>query len=177
MVVCRRSTTPNRKASAGVLSLCTLGAIQFGATAALGEEVEVVSAEQVQALIAENEGSVVVVNFWATWCPPCLKEFPDLIDVHEQKRSRGVAVLAVSMNAADETQDVDEFLHKFAPSFPVYRAASVDEAFFNGIVQPWYGELPITLVYDAAGALRHYHRKAIMRDELSAELDALLAER
>jgi hypothetical protein len=83
-------------------------------------------------------------------------------------------VLAVTMNAADETQDIDDFLVKFAPPFPVYRAASVDDAFFNGIVQPWFGELPITLVYDPAGELRHYHRKAITRDELAGEVAALL---
>jgi thiol-disulfide isomerase/thioredoxin len=156
------------------LTLCAVGAIQFGAARALGEEVEVVSAEQVQALIAENEGSVVVVNFWATWCPPCLKEFPDVIDVYAENRARGVTVIAVSMNAADETQDIDVFLERFAPPFPVYRAASVDDAFFQGIVQPWFGELPITLVYDQAGELRHYHRKAITRDELAGEVAALL---
>jgi thiol-disulfide isomerase/thioredoxin len=161
----------------GCLSFCIIAAMPLGVAPALGADVETVSAEDVQALIMENEGVVVVVNFWATWCPPCLKEFPDLIDVYEQNQERGVAVIAVSMNADDETEDVASFLERFKPPFPIYRAASVDEAFFNGIVQPWYGELPITLVYDASGELRHYHRKAITRDELSAEIDALLAAR
>jgi thiol-disulfide isomerase/thioredoxin len=160
---------------ASLLISCALGAILIGVGPALGAEVETVSAEDVKALIKENAGSVVVVNFWATWCPPCLKEFPDLIEVYEQTHTQGVTVIAVSMNAADETQDIDEFLQKFAPPFPVYRAASIDNAFYVGIVEPWFGELPITLVYDAAGELRHYHRKAITRDELSAEIDALLA--
>jgi thiol-disulfide isomerase/thioredoxin len=159
------------------LSLGALVAIPIGVAPAIGAEVAVVSAEGVKELIRENAGNLVVVNFWATWCPPCLKEFPDLIDVYAETRSRGVAIIAVSMNAADETQDIDEFLRKFAPPFPVYRAASVDDAFYRGIVEPWFGELPITLVYDGAGELRHYHRKAITRDELSAEIDALLAAR
>jgi thiol-disulfide isomerase/thioredoxin len=159
------------------LSLGALVAIPIGVAPAIGAEVAVVSAEGVKELIRENAGNLVVVNFWATWCPPCLKEFPDLIDVYAETRSRGVAIIAVSMNAADETQDIDEFLRKFAPPFPVYRAASVDDAFYRGIVEPWFGELPITLVYDGAGELRHYHRKAITRDELTAEIDALLAAR
>jgi len=146
----------------------------LAAPAALADSVATATAEEIHALIAEHHGSVVVVNFWATWCPPCLKEFPDLIEVYEQNRARGVAVIAVSMNAEDETQDIDEFLESFAPPFPVYRAASIDNAFYAGIVEPWFGELPITLVFDAAGELRHYHRKAITRDELSAEIAALL---
>jgi thiol-disulfide isomerase/thioredoxin len=160
-------------------ALCAslIGATLIGAAPALGADVETVSAEQVEALIKENEGSVVVVNFWATWCPPCLKEFPDLIDVYEETHSRGVTVVAVSMNADDETADIDAFLERFKPPFAIYRAASIDNAFYAGIVEPWFGELPITLVYDAAGELRHYHRKAITRDELSAEIDALLAAR
>ncbi len=51
--------------------------------------------------LSQFKGQVVVLNFWATWCPPCIEEMPSLVQMQERLKSRGVTVLAVSV-------DVDE---------------------------------------------------------------------
>jgi cytochrome c biogenesis protein CcmG, thiol:disulfide interchange protein DsbE len=51
--------------------------------------------------LSQLKGQVVVLNFWATWCPPCIEEMPSLVQMQERMKSKGVTVLAVSI-------DVDE---------------------------------------------------------------------
>ena len=55
----------------------------------------------------ELRGQVVVLNFWATWCPPCIEEMPSMVEMQQQLKNRGVTVLAVSVDV-----DPDAY-HKF----------------------------------------------------------------
>ncbi len=142
--------------------------------AAGAQEIPVVTPENLAAIIAENEGKVVVVNFWATWCPPCLREFPDIIDVYNRYRDDGLEVLAVSMNYPEEMPDIEAFLQNFDPPFPVLLAATVDETFYEAVLDSWYGEMPMTLVFDTAGNRVHIHKRPITYPELATEVTALL---
>ena len=67
--------------------------------------------------LADQRGKVVLVNFWATWCPPCLKELPHIQRFHEQYRDKGLVVLAISTDRAKEK--VRPFVEKHAYTFPV----------------------------------------------------------
>lgn len=173
----RRRPGPLRLLSNAALSIAAFVWLAAPLRSARAEAptVPTVTPEEIHALVAANRGKIVVVNFWATWCPPCLEEFPDIIDVYEAYRAKGVEVFAVSMNEADEQEDIAEFLEKFDPPFPVYRASSVDETFYSGVVEPWFGEMPITLIFDAAGNRAHFHRRAVDYAGLAGDLDALIA--
>ena len=138
------------------------------------EDIQTVTAEELHDLIDRNAGKVVIVNFWASWCPPCLEEFPDIIEVYRDLQTDGLEVLAVSMNFEDEMEDVEEFLGNYRPPFPVYRAATVDETFLSGVVEEWFGEIPVTLVFDTSGRLVHFHKRLVTYDELAGEVTILL---
>lgn len=157
----------------GELRWLGLIALATGA-AAFAEPVEPITAAQIHSRVAASTGKVVIVNFWATWCPPCLKEFPDIIALYNEERDAGLEVLAVSMNADDEMADVEAFLEEFHPPFAVRIASSLDGSFYEDVVSPWYGEIPITLVFDTHGKLVHYHRSTVTHDELAGEVAALL---
>jgi peroxiredoxin len=67
--------------------------------------------------LANFRGQVVVLNFWATWCPPCIDEMPSLQRLHQALADRGVAVIAVSVD--ERFSDVPAFVKKFDLTFPV----------------------------------------------------------
>jgi thiol-disulfide isomerase/thioredoxin len=121
--------------------------------------------------VAAEKGKPVVVNFWATWCAPCVKEFPDLVALARERKD--VAVISISIDDESEHPEVDAFVAKQKPSFKVYiKAPGKDEAFINGIDPKWSGSVPFTIVYDAAG------KKAtqIEGEQSRAQLEKALAK-
>ena len=107
--------------------------------------------------LAAERGRVVVVNFWATWCEPCRQEFPDFIELQRRHGSRGLLVLAVSLDAPSERDtEVKKFLAEQRPVFPVFlKTAGDPDEFINAIDPNWSGSLPATLIYDRGGRRRH----------------------
>ena len=164
-----------------LLSLCLVIVAALGVQAAAqAQDVQVIQTltpDQVHSLVSENQGKVVIVNFWASWCPPCLKEFPDIIRVYNEHHAEGLEVIAVSMNADDEIQDIEDFLANYEPPCPIYRAATQDETFFSGISDEWYGEMPTTLVFDAEGDTVGFYKRQLTYEEMTTDVTDLLSRR
>jgi cytochrome c biogenesis protein CcmG/thiol:disulfide interchange protein DsbE len=72
--------------------------------------------------LSELRGKVVVLNFWATWCPPCVEEMPALSRLHQQIIASGGMVLGISVD--DDEAKFQKFLKDYQISFPNYRDAS-----------------------------------------------------
>jgi thiol-disulfide isomerase/thioredoxin len=138
------------------------------------QQIRMVTAKQIDALVDDNKGSVVVVNFWATWCPPCVREFPALIKAYEQYHGKGVSMFAVSMNSPEEKVDIEEFLQTHKPPFPIYLKDAQDATFNEAMLEGWFGEMPMTLVFDTAGKRVLAHTAEITFEQLSSTLEPLL---
>ena len=137
--------------------------------------IQTMTAEDVHRFVAENRGKAVVVNFWASWCPPCVEEFPAIVRFYQDYRSEGLEVLAVSMNSEDEIGDIQEFLANYDTPFPVYRAVAQDETFLAGISENWFGEMPTTLIFDTEGNAVGMHKRQVTYEDLAAEVTPLLS--
>jgi thiol-disulfide isomerase/thioredoxin len=95
---------------------------------------------------------VVLVNFWATWCQPCVEEFPDLVKLDRAYRGRGLVVLAVSVDEPETQAKVRPFLTSQKATFPAYvRRPGDSEAFINAVDKNWSGAVPVTYLFDASG--------------------------
>lgn len=109
-----------------------------------------VDAAALHRLVQARRGHPVVIAFWATWCAPCVKEFPALVEL--AGRHRDAAFIAVSLDDREDREAVEGFLAKRRPPFPVYlKAPGRDEPFINGVDADWSGAIPATLVFDRAG--------------------------
>lgn len=94
-------------------------------------------------------GKPVVVNFWATWCPPCVREMPDLEALHQQYKSVQFVGLGV-----DIASNVHEFVQKVHVSYPLLLVGNGGVALMRPLGNS-AGGLPFTVVFDAQGHIVH----------------------
>jgi len=127
-----------------------------GASRGAGDapEIVVTPADEggLKALLQRNNGQVIVLNFWATWCEPCREEFPDLLKLRENYRSMGLDLILLSMDDAEQGQEVKKFLREKGVQFESYIRSKGDfEEFVNSIDPNWIGGIPATFVFDRRG--------------------------
>jgi thiol-disulfide isomerase/thioredoxin len=115
-------------------------------------DVQMVDAAGLKKAIAAQKGKVVLVNLWATWCAPCVEEFPDLVKLDEKLRSKGLVVIGVSLDEPRDGDKVVEFVTKQKAAFPVYIRKGADaDTFVEPVDKNWTGAVPTTFIFDKSG--------------------------
>ncbi len=107
--------------------------------------------------LAQYKGKWVLVNFWATWCPPCLEEIPDLVALHENKKNK-LVVLGVAMDYQDPKQVV-QFADQMMVTYPVILGDHKMAAQIGAIQG-----LPTTYLYNPEGRMVAYNVGALSRE-------------
>jgi len=99
---------------------------------------------------------MLFLNVWATWCVPCVEEFPDIVKLSRSYDSKRLEVVAISADYPDEVDSkIIPFLMKQNVPFKVYVAKFEDqEKFINALDTAWSGGLPATFIYDTEGHRR-----------------------
>ena len=123
------------------------------APASANINVKAVGEPELKSILDANQGQVLLVNVWATWCKPCREEFPDLVRLQDFYRGKKVRIITISADYPDEIESkILPFLKKFDINFPVYvQNFSKQEDFINRMNKDWSGALPATFIYDKKG--------------------------
>ncbi len=123
--------------------------------------------------LEEHRGQVVVLNFWATWCLPCVEEMPLLAALQESHGPRGVQVIGVSTDAPDRIRLVRRFVRRHDLDFPVWVGGTVEQMRGFGAGEA----LPATVILDRDGRIAMRILGPVEPGDLEERVEWLLGDR
>ena len=118
----------------------------------------------------EWQGKVIMVNFWASWCPPCVREIPAFIKLQEAYANQGLVIIGIAL---DSKQNIVDFTDPMAMNYPVLMAEkegiALAKAYGNRL-----GVLPYTVIVNRQGKIVYTHRSELTYDVAEKVIKPLL---
>ena len=118
--------------------------------------------------LSDYRGKVVLINFWATWCPPCRKEIPDLIKLQRDYGSRSLQVIGITY-PPQKLAEVRRFVQKAKVNYPVSLGAKKTKLLFTSSET-----LPMTIVIGTDGRIRDIIEGILLPEEIEQKIKPLL---
>jgi thiol-disulfide isomerase/thioredoxin len=137
-------------------------------------EIRLVDHAAIFEAIEARGAEVTVVNFWATWCVPCIEEFPYFMRLKDAYAERGVEVMFVSADFPEEKAAAARFLAEQGVAGPSFLKNEKTTPFVNAFHEDWSGALPATFVYDAEGSLVDFWEGKTTYDDLERRVLAAM---
>ena len=120
--------------------------------------------------LADYQGKVVLLDFWATWCVPCRAEIPHFVDFQNQYGGRGLQVVGISMD--DDAKPVHEFYQQFKMNYPVALGTDKVATAYGGVLG-----LPITFLIGRDGRIAAKYVGETQMPVLEQKVKSLLQEK
>ena len=118
--------------------------------------------------LSDYRGKVVLINFWATWCPPCRTEIPDLVRLQNDYRSRGLRVIGVTY-PPQKPAEVRRFIRKAKVNYPVALGGKGTKLLFTSSET-----LPMTIVVGRDGRVQEIIEGILLPEEFEQKIKPLL---
>ncbi len=125
-------------------------------SSAFSQEIIPLDKGKLEDLLKNNKGKPVLVNLWATWCKPCVEEFPELLKIKQDFADKQLEVILISLDFGEDAKEKTmNFLNKMGVDFETYsNAFEKDEDLINVFDNNWNGAIPATFIYDKDGKLK-----------------------
>ena len=121
--------------------------------------------------LSNYKGKVILLDFWATWCPPCRKEIPGFIELYNTYKSRGLVVIGVAMDDTDDISKVKQYAAQIKMNYPILLGAGREDD-----LKPSFGELPLPTSFVIArdGRICARHDGLTTKEQVEREITGLL---
>lgn len=149
--------------------------IVFSVSNLFGQEVKKVKVTELEKDIAESKGPLII-NFWATFCKPCMAEIPHFLKLQSKYEKNGLKVLFVSLDLQDDyPAKVNAFVKKRKMSSTWLDETNADY-FCPKIDKTWSGAIPATLFINNGNSYRKFIEETISEEDLEKEIIVLLGK-
>lgn len=147
--------------------------ILFWGLNSFSQNVPILKITDLEKRIKNDSDTTYIVNFWATWCSPCVKELPDFDSISKVYKNEKIKVLLVTMDFKEELKNK---VLPFIVSKKIYsEVLLLDEVngnyFIPKISDAWSGALPATLIINQKKKFNHFFEKKLTFDFLKSEID------
>ena len=134
------------------------------------------SYEELKPLLEKKDDKTYVINFWATWCAPCVKELPAFEKLNEEYASKNVEVLLVSLDFPKQKEKklIPFIVRKNLHSKVVMLDDINEDVWIKAIDSSWSGAIPVTIIYNKNS--RNFYEKYFDYETLEAELQTFLKQ-
>jgi thiol-disulfide isomerase/thioredoxin len=135
-----------------IIGLILFSSLNLIAQSSKNIKVEEIDKSKLEKLIKNRKGKVLLLNIWASWCPPCKKEFPDLVKLAEKYKNSKVEIVGLSVDDKDDLQtEVIPFLQKNNANFKIYIQNFKNIEELISFFPKWEGAIPLTVIFDKNG--------------------------
>jgi len=127
---------------------------------------------QLEPLLHKDNDTLYIINFWATWCKPCVKEIPDFERINAEYRNKNVKVILVSLDFPEKYDElVVPFVKNNQITATVFHLTDVDaNKWIDKVDSSWSGAIPATLIYQ--GDFRKFHEGLLTYETLKTIVES-----
>ena len=134
--------------------------------------IDVIKWNDLEAIINKQDDKTYIINFWSTWCPPCIKEIPEFERINTEFKDQGVEVIFVSLDAKTTLEST---LIPFVEKKKIKsRMVLLDEPDFNSWIpkvdKDWSGAIPTTLIINSSKKIKKLHEGTYTYQQLKEEI-------
>jgi len=146
-----------------------VAALAMSWTGTPAQVIDAVSPAELAGVLGALRGQVVILNVWATWCAPCLKEIPDLLAVEAELRDEGLVLLGLAIDDPADAAEVERVRQQHFPGFRTVTRAGGDADSMVSVVDPaWNEVVPTTYLLGRDGGTLQRLQGKLSRQDLLA---------